>query len=139
MPREEQSKKQKRIWKNPKYRDKTIKAIMKAANVKPNKPETFLIALFKKHGLPYKYVGDGGLIIDGKCPDFVNVNGQKKIIEHFGKWWHKGKPNIRFHRTEQGTKEHYKKFGFKTLVVWENELKNPDVLLEKINAFDGGD
>lgn len=29
-----------------------------------------------------------------------------------------------------------KRMGFKTLIIWEHELKNMDVVLEKIRRFD---
>jgi len=36
----------------------------------------------------YKFTGDFSFTIDHYSPDFTNVNGQKKLIEHFGKYWH---------------------------------------------------
>ena len=127
----------KRLWQDPKFREKTIKAIMLAQHKKPNKKEQFLIKLFQENKLPYRFVGDGKLIIGGKCPDFVNVNGQKKIIEMFGDYWH-NKPNMKYHQTEKGTIEHYKNFGFRTLVIWEHELKEEFRITEKIRKFEYG-
>jgi len=48
----------------------------------------------------WKYAGDGSLIIRGKCPDFVNVNGRKLIIEVFGDYWHSEE------RVGKNSKEH---------------------------------
>lgn len=76
----------------------------------------------------WKFVGDGQLIIAGKCPDFVNVNGQKKIIELFGDYWHKGQnPKARI--------AVFKPFGYKTLVVWEHELRNVGKLRRRLIRF----
>ena len=126
-----------RLNKDPEFIKKRMKAITK----KPNKKETILINLFKQNELPYKYVGDGELIIGNKCPDFVNCNGQKKIIELFGDVFHNPKKSffdIDWKRTDVGTKAIYSQYGFKTLIIWENELKDLDKVLEQIKRFDGG-
>ena len=108
----------------------------KAISAKPNKSEKKLIELINQNNLPYKYTGNGDFIIGKKCPDFVNVNGQKKIIELFGEWWHLKKPDIPYNRTEFGTKAIYSQYGFKTLVIWESELKDMDKVLERIKNFE---
>ncbi len=105
-------------------------------HIKPNNPEKLLIKLFEHNKLPYKYVGDGKIVIGRKIPDFINVNGQKKVIELFGEWWHLKKPDIPYNRTEFGTKAIYSQYGFKTLVIWESELKDMDKVLERIKNFE---
>lgn len=123
----------KKRWENKEY----IEKLRQSMNLKPNKQEKILIKLFEQNNLPYKFVGDWSFVIGRKCPDFVNVNGEKKVIELFGTWWHKNKPNIPFHQTEEGTKQHYAKFGWGTLIIWERELANLDSVLEKIKNFEG--
>jgi len=98
--------------------------------VMPNKleqeVETILDKLFPGE---YKYVGDFDTFIGGKCPDFINVNGQKKIIEVFGNYWHK-------EGDEQERINHFTKYGFKTLVIWEEEfVSNKDLVVNKIMDF----
>jgi len=115
----------KELWKNPEFAKKMLKAFKKS----PNKPETFLINLFNEYNLPYKFVGNGAFIIAGKCPDFVNINGQKKVIEMFGTYWHK--PEEEFER-----KKIFSQYGFETLVIWENELKDKTKVLERIIKFE---
>ena len=76
----------------------------------------------------WKYVGDGEFVLAGKNPDFVNINGKKKIIEVFGNYWHK----------EEEVAERvglFAGYGFETLVVWGNELRDEDVLLERLRRF----
>ncbi len=97
----------------------------------PNNEEQFLINLFRENGLPYKYVGNGKVILGGKNPDFINVNGQKKIIEFFGEHWH----NI---RDEQKKRDIYSTYGFEMLGIWGKELKNPGKLISKILNFEYG-
>jgi hypothetical protein len=79
----------------------------------------------------WKYVGDGAVIIEGLCPDFINVNGKKQIIELFGDYWHNRK-NMKYHQTEQGRKEAFAKHGYSTLIIWEHELKDENKIIEKI-------
>lgn len=121
-------------WRN----EKIYKKIIKNMNLKPNIPEKVLINLFKKEKLQYKYVGDGKFWIEGRNPDFINVNGQKKIIELFGDYWHSEKHLKRknkLERSETNTLKHYKKYGYSTLIIWERELKNVNNVLGKIRRF----
>lgn len=39
--------------------------------------------IVNKLGLPYKFVGNGEIIIARKCPDFINSKGKKIAIEVF--------------------------------------------------------
>lgn len=103
-----------------------LKKILKATNARPNKKEQKLIDLFSQQNLPFKYVGDGSLIIDRKCPDFTDGNG--KLIEFFGVHWH----NL---EEEQERINFFKERGYNCLVIWEDELKNEDALLEKVTNF----
>jgi len=98
---------------------------------RPNKAEEKLIELFKIHNIPFKYCGDGDVVIGGKNPDFINRNGRKQLIELFGYFWHKNDdPNERI--------KHFKKYGFDTLIIWDYELKDENSVLEKVKAFMGG-
>ncbi len=121
----------KKRWLNKEY----VEKLRKSMKLKPNNKEKILINLFKEHKLDYRFVGDLSFIIERKNPDFVNCNGQKKIIELFGDYWHNN-PKTKYHQTETGTKEHYAKYGWKTLVIWEKELKDLDGVLEKVMRFD---
>jgi very-short-patch-repair endonuclease len=131
------SKKMKLHWQNQTYKEKVIRSIMVGNNIIPNKPEQKLISFFKKNNLPYKFVGDGKLIISGKCPDFVNCNGQKKIIELFGDYWHsKQITGNKKNQEEFQRKALFKEFGFTTLIIWEHELRDITTLKSKIVAFE---
>ena len=105
------------------------KKMGKAWGVKPNKPETVILNLLNQlYPGEWKYTGDFSLIINGKNPDFVNCNGQKKIIEFFGDYWHKGEdPQDRINL--------FKPFGYDTLVVWEYELGDISGVVKKIKSF----
>lgn len=130
--REKMSRITKKTWENPEYKKKTVHAILAAQNIKPNKPETILLnTLNDLFPNEYVFVGDGSLIIEGKCPDFVNINGQKKLIEHWGDYWHKGE-------NEQERIDLFAKYGWSTLIIWEKELSNREDLIEKLQSFHNG-
>lgn len=94
----------------------------------PNRDERFLIDFFKSKNLPYIFVGDGSVIIDNRNPDFINSNGQKKIIEFFGEHWHKPEDETIKRRI-------YQKYGFDLLVIWGKDTKDKEMLLEKVSEF----
>jgi very-short-patch-repair endonuclease len=123
----------KKIWKDPVY----VAKQMKARRVKPNKLEEVFNSLLQ--GLlpnQYKYVGDGEVIIGGKCPDFINVNGQKKIIELFGDYWHGPERTGQFREEhEQERIEHFAEYGYQTLIIWESELEDIDDVAAKLGEF----
>lgn len=119
-------------WLDKEYRTK----VSKGMNLKPNKSEILLINLFKKNNIPYDFVGDFKLWIGRKNPDFIHQT-QKKIIEFFGFCFHSNKSPYGFSygRTEKGRIEYFKKFGYKTLIIWDYELKNIDNVLQKVTQF----
>ena len=97
-------------------------------NIRPNKPEVQLINLLASYQLPFKYVGDGTCLIGRKSPDFINTNGKKQVIELFGNYWHKGEnPNKRI--------QTFAEYGFQTIIIWEDELREPNKVLDKIREF----
>jgi len=120
-----------------KWSNKKLKQILKACNSKPNGKEAKLIKLFREFKLPYKFVGDGSFTIDSKCPDFINYNGQKKIIELFGDYWHSKEITGRTKFEEENRrKKAFAKYGFKTLILWESELENTTDLIGRVKGFE---
>ena len=71
------------------------------------------------------------LILNGLNPDFVDIKN-KIIIELYGTYWHKRPEVIKRDKRRIGT---YKKHGFKTLIIWEHELKDLIKITEKIILF----
>lgn len=128
----------KKQWEDPEYRERQLKAILEGSRVKPNKAEKRLNKLLQEI-LPREYqinVKAEVMILGGRCPDFVNVNGQKKIIEMNGDWWHgeerTGVPNEQHERERI---DYFAQFGWETLIVWEHELENFDLLINKVLEF----
>lgn len=111
---------------------KQIKAMMRGLKyAKPNKLEKKLIDIIEKNNLQFKYVGTGEFRLGNKSPDFLNINGKKQVIELFGNYWH----GVRARETGEDRIQHFKKYGFNTLIIWENELKNEQMIVEKIKNF----
>uniref|UniRef100_A0A6M3MG28 DUF559 domain-containing protein n=1 Tax=viral metagenome TaxID=1070528 RepID=A0A6M3MG28_9ZZZZ len=116
-------------WQDPEYREKQLLAMSKGLGLLPNKPETFLINFLDQlYPNEWKYTGDYSFLIDGKNPDFVNINGQKKCIEHYGTFWHKD-------HDPQDRINLFKSYGWDCLVIWEHELKDFKSLRRKIFDF----
>jgi len=123
--KERNSKRMKKKWKE----DIFVSKQMKARHVKQNKLEKKGEDLFHKLcPSEYKFTGDGDVVIAGKCPDFININGQKKIIEIYGDYWHRDD-------NEQDRIDTFAKYGYDTLIIWEREFKDIETLTKKITDF----
>ena len=91
-----------------------------------------------RHTFPkeFRYNGDGRLKLDfgGLFPDFVNINGKKKVIEIFDSYW-----KVR----DYGSVEKYtikrskdlSRTGFQILFIDNSELSNISMLKDKIKDF----
>lgn len=128
--KQELAKISKQKWKDPEYREKMLKATFASNHIKPNKAELRLFSILEKH-----FSGDYAInvkaeimLLGGKIPDFVNVNGAKSCIELFGDYWHKG-------QDPQDRIDYFKQFGYNTLVVWEHELNDEDLLVQRLTRF----
>jgi len=134
----------KRAWQDPESKLGTVewfKKILAGTHLRPNKPERLLINILESN-LPGEFAYNGdysqGVILNRMCPDFININGEKCVIEVFGEAFHdpeKAWKPISWKSTEQGRLELYGKVGFKCLIIWEKELKEPAKVLIKIRQF----
>lgn len=118
----------KEMWSNPEFRERATMNILKGLIKRPTSLEKKMIEIIEKNNLPYKYVGNGSFLIGFKNPDFVNVNGQKICMEVANFYHHKG-------NWEKNRIEHFAKYGWKTIVIWENEFDNENIILEKIGGM----
>lgn len=117
----------KTYWSNPENKARQIKAMLLPLRIHPNKPEMMLLSLLNQEDASnWKFVGDGELIIVGKNPDFWN--GNHKLAELFGDYWHKG-------QNPQERIDLFQKEGYNTLIIWESELKYPNKVITKIKEF----
>ena len=124
-------------WKDPDFAQKMVKSW----NPKPNKPEKLIYNLLQNI-LPNEYALNvkGHIIIDGKIPDFININGQKKLIELNGCFFHYCPicfPDSGVDGLKKANKrvKLFKKYGYDTLVIWEHELEDMKAVTNKILKF----
>lgn len=97
-------------------------------NSKMSKLEITFQEIVNKHNLPYKYVGNGQIMIEAKCPDFVNINGKKIAIEVFST---KQKVRFRGISIEQWKKEReslFNKYGWDILFFDEKQVTEEYIL-----------
>jgi dTDP-4-amino-4,6-dideoxygalactose transaminase/intein/homing endonuclease len=102
----------------------------------PNNSEKKLIVILNE-ACPreFRYNGDfsAGVTLAGLVPDFVNVNGKKKVVELFGTFWHSKKVSGKYFFQQKKEKEkRYGSVGWDCLIVKEKELKNTEDLKKRI-------
>lgn len=107
--------------------EKRIKHTIES-NKRITKPEIIVKKLIPK---TYIHNHRAKILIEFFVPDFVDIKN-KRIIELFGDYWHnipknKKKDYFRF--------KVYKRNGYKTLVIWEHELKDLNKTKKKIRRF----
>ncbi|MFH0972349.1 MAG: NUMOD3 domain-containing DNA-binding protein [Candidatus Micrarchaeota archaeon] len=123
--RDSVSKRMKSLWEDPEHAKKCL------SFNSPNKQEIKLMGILDvMYPGEWKFVGDGQITIAGKFPDFINVNGQKKIIELYGEFFHKGD-------NPEDRAKVFEPYGYETLIIWGKELTGIEKLKSKLRAFCG--
>lgn len=112
----------KSTWSNSDYKDRAVKAILKGLIKRPTSLEKQMIDIIKRNNLPYKYTGDGSFLIGYKNPDFVNINGEKKLIEVGNTYHHQGNYSGR-------RRKHFAKYGWESHIFIGKHL-NEDYILK---------
>ncbi|KKN11526.1 hypothetical protein LCGC14_1025710 [marine sediment metagenome] len=105
------TKENKRRWADPAYKARVVKAIRSVE--RPNKAEKLLAEIL---GDAWNFVGNGDLIINGKCPDFQSRTNPNQLLELFGDYWHAGEdPRDRI--------KEFTPYGYSVAVLWEHDLR----------------
>lgn len=129
----------KKLWANMQFKEENSKRLRRSQTHKQTKPEKFVEGVLGElYPNEYKYVGsDYSTVINGCFPDFLNVNGQKKVIEVFGDYWHGEKRTGRTKEQEELLKLNgYREVGFDCLIIWQRETKkSPEEVRKRIIAF----
>jgi len=109
-----------------KHSDKRVKNIIKASHKRPTSLEIKVMKFLRKqYPKQWKYVGNGALIINGHCPDFVNCNGKKQVILANGLYWHQKRyPNKSKKEIERIESKPYEEFGFMVSFIWNDNISN---------------
>jgi len=83
--------------------------------------------IIQKHNLPYKFVGNGEVLIGRKCPDFVNINGEKIAIEVF---YRKHKEQFRGGLGDwmQERWKLFNSYGFELIFFDETQVNESEIL-----------
>lgn len=132
---------QQKIWSDPSYREKRIRNFMRAQAQRPTQAEkklgNILRGLYPKQ---FKYNGSrAGVVLASHIPDFVSTNGKKQLIEMFGCYWHGCKPcghdDTIQNQNDTARLKDFRRLGWKPLVVWQHELKNPSRLVKRLTKF----
>jgi len=115
----------KKKWQNPEYQ----KMMAIARDMKPNNLEQFFNKLTPN---AVRYVGDFNFFITTNKqthnPDF-KVKGQKKIIELFGDYWHRGEDPNELIRE-------YKEVDWDCKIFWESEVYNKtEEVIAEVKTF----
>ena len=134
----------KRLWADQGYRERQIKSILEGRKLRPTGAETSLRQLLQRL-YPGEFRCNGnnaGIVLGGYVPDFINVNGRKQVVELFGCYWHccKSCGHMNRENRRRDDKIRLKKLGdlgWKSLIVWEHELKDAG-LPAKIRGFVDG-
>lgn len=108
-----------------------MKNITKKGQTLPNLFETRCMHEFKKHGIELEYCGDGRFSINGKFPDFVNVE-QKIIVEVYYKFW-KIKKYQSLENYQNIRKQHFS--GWKVFFLECDDLQNVNKFYELKQLF----
>jgi len=129
------------LWKDPEFRNKTIERTVRAMHITPNRIEQRIINIINESRMPFKFVGDGKVVIYGLCPDFISTDGTKRIIEVFGDIFHDPDKavyrKINWKCQEFGRSFIFSQHGYDTLIIWENEMRSStdEELCLKIKRF----
>lgn len=121
----------KKLWQNKIYRETVIRNALKGLLKRPTSFEQKLIDLITENNLPFKYVGNGQIVIGFRNPDFIDISGRKLLIETYAKFWHpKNYEEQRF--------KLFQKNGYQTLFLNEDDLQSTnwkEICLTKIREF----
>ena len=94
------------------------------------KPELIFEGFCNQNNLPFRYTGDGSFWIgkgkDAINPDFVHL--KKKIVVEIFSWFHDElhNRNVRPKARYDIRKKIYKKYGYKMIVFWQEDLDRED-------------
>jgi hypothetical protein len=117
---EKQRQSMQQLWKNEKYRQTMLPKLFNLLSKrKPSDLEIRIINIISQNQLPWKFVGNGKLIIADKNPDFVHAN-KKIIAEAYSKHWKSidGKTVSSWKRNRERL---FAQLGYKTIFIYYHD------------------
>lgn len=126
----------KRTWANCSTKERAIwvRNAATGAARHPNTQESKLSNILNKY-FPGKFIMNvvNCVTVGHKIPDFIGTK-DKVVIELFGTYWHSEKKTGREKDTEEYNRINYfRKYKMKTIIIWENELKNKKLIISKVS------
>lgn len=118
-----------KVWERPEY----IAKQTKSRHIKPNKSELQLQSILNMY-----FPGMWIYAADKKRADFENISGDSCILMHGIYWhlWRFGYNDDDRERVELEDINGYLKLGYnKCLVIWEDELSDEKLVVEKVRRF----
>jgi very-short-patch-repair endonuclease len=110
-------------WKTPGYAKKVLH------RRESSYPERVFIGLCEERQLPYCFVGNGALDVDGKNPDFVGILDDHKLIEIWGERWHRG-------QNPQDRIDFFNNRGYDCMVIMAAALKrDPESVIQAVQNY----
>lgn len=140
----------KRLWEKPDYREQQVLARKRSwAGNREERVKALLLGRIKRRGLtslekrfsairdkyslPYRFVGDGSVILNGLCPDFINTNGKKQAVEVAApifKNWRYGSVDA----YERRNRERLAPLGWSVVFLYDSDLKDEKTVLSKLGV-----
>lgn len=77
--------------------------------------------------LPYKFVGNGSFFIAGKCPDFINQNGERIAIEVFARIHKEKFRDGGLNKWKKDRKKLFESCGWKIIFFDETQVNEENV------------
>ena len=110
----------------------------------PNNSELAMFVMLEESA-PGEFEYNGGcelgVVLGGRVPDFVNVNGKKQVVLLHGCYWHScpscGRGTGTIQAIELQDSLPYEQLGYDCLIVWEHELDDYAELKHKVRGFLG--
>jgi len=109
------------------FKEDVRKRVFKSLLKKPTSIEKRFMEICKEQNFPFRYVGNGAILINGLNPDFINEE-EKMIVEVLGEHWHT-------EEDVQRRQELFLNYGYKSLMIWQSELKNEKNLIQKVRKW----
>ena len=121
--------------------------LMGAWQHKPSSVETRMGSVL---GTDWEYVGDGSFMLEGFCPDFINVNGVKAVVDVHGCYWHccpqcgygdivlpNGFTSMEIHDRDRRKSAAFCNRGFVYIVVWQHEVCDTGTIRQRVDEAIG--
>lgn len=118
-------------WENTEYRKLVL------GRRTPSYYEQVVMSLIGKHGLPYKFVGNGEVWVGRANPDFINIAGAKNVIEVYGT---RQKEKVRGDNNyEKDRRKYLAQYGFNVVFLNEKDLFREGWEKHCIDKIKGGE